>query len=294
MVTSGGMECIDAGLPQPARPRRRGGRRGADLPRRADGVQQLRGGRRGRSRWTSTACEVDALAGALDGGLRPKFLYVDPRVPEPDRPHAQARAPARARRAVPRPRRADLRGRRLPRAGLRRRRAAVAVVARPRRRGPGRHVLQDLRPGVRLGWAAGPADVIAAAGRRQAVHRPVRGRARAAARRGVRPRRELRAPDPGLARAVRVALAGADRALRAHLPEGCTWSEPAGGFFTWLDAARHDRHEGAARRPRPRPASPTSGPPVLPRRRRRQRAALLVQPPRRGRARHRGRAPRPA
>jgi 2-aminoadipate transaminase len=24
------------------------------------------------------------------------------------------------------------------------------------------------------------------------------------------------------------------RALRAHMPDGVTWTEPAGGFFTWL------------------------------------------------------------
>jgi 2-aminoadipate transaminase len=25
-----------------------------------------------------------------------------------------------------------------------------------------------------------------------------------------------------------------DRALRDHMPAGCTWSEPTGGFFSWL------------------------------------------------------------
>ena len=27
--------------------------------------------------------------------------------------------------------------------------------------------------------------------------------------------------------------------LRASLPEGCTWSEPTGGFFTWLELPEH-------------------------------------------------------
>jgi DNA-binding transcriptional MocR family regulator len=25
-----------------------------------------------------------------------------------------------------------------------------------------------------------------------------------------------------------------DEALAAHMPEGCRWTEPRGGFFTWL------------------------------------------------------------
>ena len=44
---------------------------------------------------------------------------------------------------------------------------------------------KTLFPGVRLGWAVGPADISSAARLRQAEHRPVRRRARAAALRGV-------------------------------------------------------------------------------------------------------------
>ena len=30
-----------------------------------------------------------------------------------------------------------------------------------------------------------------------------------------------------------------DGALRRHLPAGCRWSEPGGGFFTWLELPPH-------------------------------------------------------
>ena len=97
--------------------------------------------------------------------------------------------------------------------------------------------------------------------------------------------------DTGVPRAqalYAVALGGAvGVAVDAHMPAGCTWSEPTGGMFTWVTLPVAPRHARAApgrdrgrRRLRPRP-------PVLCRRRRPQRDAAVVQPPRRGPARAR-------
>ena len=199
-----------AGLPGAGRSRGHDRGRGADVPRRADGVRGLRGhaggdpdGRRRarRRRVRRAARGRDAAEAAVR----------DPGVPEPDRPHAAARAPAGAGRAVPPPRRADPRGRRLPRDRVRRRAAAVAVVAGTGRRRPGRHVLEDLRArrAARLGDR--PARRAGADGGRQADHRPVLERLRPADRRGVRPQRRVRAPAARAAASCTRATGGRSR-----------------------------------------------------------------------------------
>jgi 2-aminoadipate transaminase len=89
-------------------------------------------------------------------------------------------------------------------------------------------------PGVRLGWAAGPADVIAQmAAAKQTTDQCAGGLGQriveAYGRAGHFERRipEARALYASHWRAV-------EGALREHMPAGCEWSEPAGGFFTWL------------------------------------------------------------
>ncbi len=89
-------------------------------------------------------------------------------------------------------------------------------------------------PGVRLGWAAGPRDVIAQmAAAKQTTDQCAGGLGQriveAYGRAGHFERRipEARALYASHWRAV-------ERALREHMPPGCGWSEPAGGFFTWL------------------------------------------------------------
>jgi 2-aminoadipate transaminase len=91
-----------------------------------------------------------------------------------------------------------------------------------------------LSPGVRLGWAAGPRDVIAQlAAAKQTTdqcagalgQRIVEEYGRAGLfERGVPAARELYASHW---RAV-------DQALRQHMPDSVSWSEPTGGFFSWL------------------------------------------------------------
>jgi 2-aminoadipate transaminase len=91
-----------------------------------------------------------------------------------------------------------------------------------------------LSPGVRLGWAAGPRDVIAGlAAAKQTTdqcagalgQRIVEEYGRAGLfERGVPAARELYASH----------WRALDRALREHMPGGVTWSRPTGGFFSWL------------------------------------------------------------
>jgi 2-aminoadipate transaminase len=91
-----------------------------------------------------------------------------------------------------------------------------------------------LSPGVRLGWAAGPRDVIAGlAAAKQTTdqcagalgQRIVEEYGRAGLfERGVPAARELYASH----------WRALDRALREHMPDGVTWSRPTGGFFCWL------------------------------------------------------------
>ena len=88
-------------------------------------------------------------------------------------------------------------------------------------------------PGVRLGWAPVPRSS-SPSSRRQAQHRPVRGRARPADGRGVRPRRPLRARCQHARALYASHWAALSAALDAHMPTACTWSEPTGGMFTWL------------------------------------------------------------
>jgi 2-aminoadipate transaminase len=89
-------------------------------------------------------------------------------------------------------------------------------------------------PGVRLGWAAGPVDVIAqlAAAKQtgdQCASALAQRIVEAYGRAGHFERRvpESRALYEAGWRAV-------ERALGEFMPPGVRWSEPAGGFFTWL------------------------------------------------------------
>jgi 2-aminoadipate transaminase len=177
---------------------------------------------------------VEALEERLQAGLRPKLLYVIPEYQNPT-------------------------GRTLP---LSRRRALVELCRRH-----GVLILEDVAyreisfdggslpslwslapdvvvqagtfskifcPGVRLGWAAGPADVIAQlAAAKQTTDQCAGGLGqRMVETYGRAGHFEQRIPE---ARALYAShWRAVERALRRHLPAGCAWSEPTGGFFTWL------------------------------------------------------------
>jgi 2-aminoadipate transaminase len=178
--------------------------------------------------------QVDALETLLAGGLRPKLVYVIPEFQNPS-------------------------GRTLP---LERRLALIEMCRRH-----GVLILEDVAyremsfdggalpslwslapdlvvqagtfskifcPGVRLGWAVGPPDVIAqmAAAKQtgdQCASALAQRIVEAYGRAGHFERRipESRALYERGWRAV-------ERALHEHMPDGVRWSEPAGGFFTWL------------------------------------------------------------
>jgi 2-aminoadipate transaminase len=177
---------------------------------------------------------VEALAQRLEGGLRPKLLYVIPEYQNPT-------------------------GRTLP---LERREALVDVCRRH-----GVLILEDVAyreiafdgaappslwslgpdvvvqagtfskifcPGVRMGWAAGPREVIAQlAAAKQTTdqcsgglgQKLVEAYGRAGHfERQIPASRELYASH----------WRALDRGLRAHMPDGITWSNPQGGFFSWI------------------------------------------------------------
>ena len=275
MVTSGGMECIPLACqalldPGDASPSRRPTYLGA-LMAFARFEADLAGDPDGRATASRSTCSSSA---STPGCGRSCCTSSPSSRTRPGRT-LHARAPPRARRAVPPPRRAHPRGRRLPRDVLRRRRAAVAVVAGPRRRRAGGHVLEDLRPGVRLGWAVGPARRD-----RRSSPRPSRPADQCAWALGQRiveaygRAGHFERQIPAVACALRGALAGVEARCASTCRTASRWSEPAGGFFTWLTLpagstpARCAPAARGGRRLRPRP-------PVLRGRRRRERAALL-------------------
>ena len=182
---------------------------------------------------------VDALEDRLGAGLRPKFLYV---IPDHQNPT----------------------GRTLP---LDRRRALVELCRRH-----GVLVFEDIAyreltfdggalpslwslapdvvvqagtfskvfcPGTRLGWAVGPEEVVAqlAAAKQTTDQCAASLTQRMVEAYGRAGHFEARLPQ---ARALYAshwaAMAGAfDR----HLPAGCAWTAPSGGFLTWLELPEH-------------------------------------------------------
>jgi 2-aminoadipate transaminase len=177
---------------------------------------------------------VDALAERLDAGLRPKFLYTIPEYQNPT-------------------------GRTLP---LDRRLALVDVCRRH-----GVLIFEDVAyrelsfdgtslpslwslapdivlqagtfsksffPGVRLGWAAGPAAVVAElAAAKQNTDQCAGGLGQRLVEEYGRAggfERHLPAAR-ALYASHWAALSGA---LRRHMPDGVEWTEPRGGFLTWL------------------------------------------------------------
>lgn len=89
-------------------------------------------------------------------------------------------------------------------------------------------------PGVRLGWAVGPPDVVAQlAAAKQNTDQCAGGLGqRLMEVYGREGHFERRLPD---ARALYAShWAALSGALGEHMPEGCTWTEPTGGFLTWL------------------------------------------------------------
>jgi len=179
---------------------------------------------------------VDVLADLLAGGLRPKILYT---IPDFQNPTGLSLTADRRRDLV----------------GLARRYGFLILEdVAYRELGFGPPVPRSLWslapdvvlqagtfskiffPGVRLGWAAGPAEIIS---------RLVVAKQNSDQCSGALGQRMLEEYGRGghldrqiiKSRALyarRAALTG--EALAAHMPEGTTWTTPAGGFYVWVTA----------------------------------------------------------
>ena len=246
------------------RPRRRGRRRGPDLPRRDHGLPQLRGRRRRRAAGRARARRRRARAAAR-GRAAPEAPLHDPRPPEPGRrqPLRRAARPAgRARAPLRVPRR---RGRRLPRARVRRRPRGEPLEPRAGVGRPGGDDVEDVLPGRASRLGGRPGGGLGPARLGEAEHRPVRGRARAAALRGVRAPRLDRGAARAVAGPVPAQVRADARGARALHARGHAVDAPRGRLLLLADAAR------GRRRGRPRTARRRA------RRRRRARARRSIR-----------------
>ena len=112
-------------------------------------------------------------------------------------------------------------------------------------------------PGFRMGWAAGPGRGRRPARHRQAELRPVRGRARPADARGVRPGRSHGPPDRRVPGAVRAAGAADDGGAGRPHARRRDLDDAGRGILRLAHLPGRRRHGGAVgRRPRAR-RSPT-------------------------------------
>jgi 2-aminoadipate transaminase len=179
---------------------------------------------------------VDVLAGLLADGLRPKILYT---IPDFQNPTGLSLAADRRRELVALARRygflilEDVAYRELGFAGPQPDSLWSLAPDVTLQAGTFSKIFT---PGFRLGWAAGPAEIIStlvvakqnsdqcsgALGQRMLEEY---GRSGELDRQIVRSR-ALYARRAGLV----------TQALAAHLPEGSTWTTPAGGFYVWVTA----------------------------------------------------------
>ena len=89
-------------------------------------------------------------------------------------------------------------------------------------------------PGVRLGWAVGPAEVITELAAAKQTTDQCSG---ALGQRVVEEYGKAGHFERGVPAACELYAAhwrAVERACERHMPAGCPWSEPTGGFFTWL------------------------------------------------------------
>ena len=178
--------------------------------------------------------DVDALAERLAAGLAPKLLYL---IPEYQNPSGRTLPLARREALVELCRRygvlvfEDVAYREIAFDG-----AALSTLwsLAPDVVVQAGTFSKVLSPGVRLGWAAGPAEVIA---RLAAAKQTTDQCAGALGQRIVEEYGragyfERRLPDTRALYASH--WRAAETALRREMPAGVTWSEPTGGFFSWL------------------------------------------------------------
>jgi 2-aminoadipate transaminase len=177
---------------------------------------------------------VDAFEERLEGGLRPKFLYV---IPEYQNPTGRTLPLERREALVELCRRHDV----LILEDVAYRELSFDGSALPSLWSLAPELVvqagtfsKTFCPGVRLGWAAGPRDVIAQlAAAKQTTDQCAGGLGQKmveAYGRAGHFERQIPAARELYASHWRAL----DRGLRAHMPDSCTWSKPLGGFFSWI------------------------------------------------------------
>jgi 2-aminoadipate transaminase len=238
IVTSGGMECIALMVQALIDP---GDAIVVEAPSYLGALMAFSGAE-ARSVAVATDDEgmrVDALAEQLAAGLRPKFVYT---IPEHQNPTGRTLSLERRRALVELCRRHGV--------------LIFEDVAYRELRFDGGSlpslwslapelVLQagtfskTFSPGVRLGWATGPADVVRElAAAKQLTDQCAGGLGqRLVEEYGRSGGFERHLPAARALYASHWAALAA--ALRRHMPEGVHWTEPTGGFLTWLTVPAH-------------------------------------------------------
>ena len=184
----------------------------------------------------SGGLRVDELAGLLAGGLRPKFLYT---IPDYQNPTGLSLSADRRPELVSLARRYGF----LIIEDVAYRELGFTAAPAPSLWSMAPDVVLQagtfskiFAPGFRLGWAAGPADVISTL---------VVAKQNSDQCSGAFGQRLLEEYGRGghldeqivRSRALYQRRAGlVTQALAAHMPDGTTWTTPAGGFYVWLTA----------------------------------------------------------
>jgi 2-aminoadipate transaminase len=177
---------------------------------------------------------VDALAERLEAGLRPKFVYT---IPEYQNPTGRTLSLERRRELVELCRRHGV----LIFEDVAYRELSFDGSALPTLWSLGPDVVlqagtfsKSFFPGVRLGWASGPPEVVAQlAVAKQNTDQCAGGLGQRMVEeygRGGGFERHL----PAARTLYASHWAALSAALERHMPDGAAWTEPAGGFLTWL------------------------------------------------------------
>jgi 2-aminoadipate transaminase len=177
---------------------------------------------------------VDVLADLLAGGLRPKIVYT---IPDYQNPTGRSMSAERRQELVDLARRYDF----LILEDVAYRELGFGAAPPPSMWSQAPDVVLQagtfskiFSPGFRMGWAAGPAEVIG---------RLVIAKQNSDQCAGALGQRMLEEYGRGghLDRQIAAARVLYERrarlttdALAAHMPDGATWTTPAGGFYVWL------------------------------------------------------------
>ncbi len=177
---------------------------------------------------------VDLLAERLEAGMRPKFVYV---IPDYQNPTGRTLSLPRREALIAMCRRHGV----LILEDVAYREMAFGGAALPSIWSLAPDVTVQagtfskiFAPGVRLGWAVGPRDVIAQmAAAKQTTDQCANGFCQRILERYGRAG-EFEAQIPRSRELYQSHWRALEQAFERHLPDGCTWSVPDGGFFCWL------------------------------------------------------------